>query len=366
MENQGLNLEGVSIEKILSGVTQEQSTPASENISEQPTTPQVEEKEESTKEVEQVQQPTATEETEKNSVEEDSEVADEQQSEESGSESIFSEINTFMGVDIDASGYQESVEGFASYTKDLSNQLADGMLENIFNAFPDVKDYLDIRMAGGNAEKFVQSFVNSEKLGGLELQDNESQWENLVAQHYSSTGMSEDDVQGMISDFKDTGILKSQAERSLKFLKSQKQRELETVKEREIQEYQQREQQLQQQWKEIEGVVSGGHIKGLVIPQKERSKFYSWMSAPNAEGKTEAMASREQMDTETAVAIEYLLYKNFDFGTLASNINKTKKAQDLRSRLKGSNSTSSRMGNKKGYTPAKTKGFNSIHDILKS
>jgi L-rhamnose mutarotase len=362
MENQGLNLEGVSIEKILSGVTQEQSTPASENISEQTTTTQVEEKEESTEEVEQVQQPTATEETEKNSVEEDSEVG----SNEAPVESIFSEINTFMGVDIDSSGYQENVEGFASYTKDLSNQMADGMLENIFNAFPDVKDYLDIRMAGGNAEKFVQSFVNSEKLGGLELQDNESQWENLVAQHYQSTGMGEDDVQAMINDFKDTGILRSQAERSLKFLKSQKQRELENVKEREIQEYQQREQQLQQQWKEIEGVVSDGHIKGLVIPQKERSKFYNWMSAPDAEGKTEAMARREQMDTETAVAIEYLLYKNFDFGTLASNINKTKKAQDLRSRLKGSNSTSSRMGNKKGYTPAKTKGFNSIQDILKS
>ena len=237
MENQGLNLEGVSIEKILAGVTPEESTPAVETKTEEPTTEVVEEKKETTEEVEQVQQPTSTEEAEETSMEENTEVAEESEAE----GDIFSEINSFMGVEIDTSGYKDSVEGFANYTKDLSNQMADDMLNNIFNAFPDVKDYLDIRMAGGNAQQFVQSFVDTEQLESTEIQENETQWENLVAKHYALTGMSQDDVSEMISDFKDTGILKNQAERSLKFLKAHRQKEMESIKQRELQEYQQRE-----------------------------------------------------------------------------------------------------------------------------
>lgn len=362
MENQGLDLSGLSIDKILADVPIEsQSQKVEETIAENPKEEKVEETK--TEEVQvQEQTVTETEETEV-SMEENQQVAESEEPTEEP-ESIFSELNSFMGVEMDTEGYKDDVSGLASYTKDLSNQMADEMLNNIFSAFPDVKDYLDIRMAGGNASQFVESFVSAERISSTEITENESQWKSLVSEHYRLTGMGEDDISAMIEDFNDTGILKNQAERSLKFLKSHKEKQAEAIKERELKEYQQREEQVQKQWQEIQEVVSNGHVKGMVIPQRERNKFYEWMSRPTENGQTEAMNKRESMDMQTAVAIEYLLYKDFDFGSLANNVSKTKKAASLRSKLSSNKSASSRMGGKKGFNPSSSKGFRNISDIL--
>lgn len=355
--NQGLDFSNVSIEKILSGV--EQPAPPQE-----PSVEQTDEKEASSKEeTEQIPVTETPPQEEETSMEEETEVVQEEAEEQ---ESIFSEVNSLMGMDIDVSGFPETVEGFANYAKELSNNLADQTIAQIFNAYPDVQAYLDLRMQGGNAQQFLKQHIESDNFESMEVsEENESQWINIVTQAYQEMGMNSDDIREQVEELRDTGMLQRNAERSLKYLKNKKATELENFKAQEAKRHEEEKQKIQQQWDEIGNIVSNGNVKGMVIPNSERNKFYNWMSMPDEQGKSEAMKARETMDTETAIAIEYMLYKGFDFASLAKNISKTNKAQELRSRLKTNNSSSKRMSSKKGFNP-KSKNFSSIGDILKS
>ena len=125
--NQGLDFSNVSIEKILSGV--EQPAPPQE-----PSVEQTDEKETSSKEeIEQIPVTETSPKEEETSMEEETEVVQEEAEEQ---QSIFSEVNSLMGMDIDISEFPETVEGFANYAKELSNNLADQTIAQIFNAYP--------------------------------------------------------------------------------------------------------------------------------------------------------------------------------------------------------------------------------------
>lgn len=355
--NQGLDFSNVSIEKILSGV--EQPTPK-----EEPSVEQTDEKEtSSTEEIEQISVTETSPQEEETSMEEETEITQEETEEQ---ESIFSEVNSLMGMDIDVSEFPETVQGFANYAKELSNNIADQTISQIFNAYPDVQAYLDLRMQGGNAQQFLKQHIESDNFDSMQVSESdESQWINIVTQSYQEMGMNPEDIQEQVEELRDTGMLQRNAERGLKYLKNKKAKELESFKTQEAEKHEQEKKQIQQQWQEIGNIVSNGNLKGMVIPNSERNKFYDWMSTPDEQGKSQAMKARETMDTETAIAIEYMLYKGFDFSSLAKNISKTNKAQELRSRLKTNNSSSKRMSSKKGFNP-KSKNFTNIGDILKS
>ena len=57
----------------------------------------------------------------------------------------------------------------------------------------------------------------------------------------------------------------------------------------------------------------------------------------DAQGNTARTQAKEKMDLETQLAIEYLIYKNFDFAALVTNSAQTRKIQGVKNRLGGGN-----------------------------
>ena len=114
--------------------------------------------------------------------------------------------------------------------------------------------------------------------------------------------------------------------------------------ERQKAEAQQRQETAQTQWTNIKNTIDQGQVRGFNIPNADRKKFYSWMSeAVDNQGRTQRLLDREKMDLETQVAMEYLLWKNFDLNKLLSNTQNTKKAQNLKQKLQQNKPASQRM-----------------------
>lgn len=134
---------------------------------------------------------------------------------------------------------------------------------------------------------------------------------------------------------------------------------------------QQKAQAVQQQaqadayWNEVQSTIEAGNLKGLQIPQRQRGKFYEWMTHPiNAQGATQRDMDRANIDQETALAVEYLLYQGFDLQKLAKNAASTQKVSSLKSKLAAAPSAGSRMKSrtKSGTTKAQT--IPSLKDLL--
>ena len=86
--------------------------------------------------------------------------------------------------------------------------------------------------------------------------------------------------------------------------------------------------------------------------------------AVDNQGRTQRLLDREQMDLETQVAMEYLLWKKFDLSKLVSNTKNTKKAQNLKQKLQQNKPASQRMkGGRNAASKAPAK-LPSLKDLL--
>ena len=146
--------------------------------------------------------------------------------------------------------------------------------------------------------------------------------------------------------------------------KSQATRKQQLLEQQEKQAEQQRV-EAEQYWSNIASTIETGQLKGLQIPTRQRKKFYDWMTlAVDQKGSTQRDVDRSNIDTETALALEYLIYQGFDLNKLLQNVSKTKATNNLKSKLQGSPSASTRMKSRSKSTVSKAVSLPSLRDLL--
>ena len=91
-------------------------------------------------------------------------------------------------------------------------------------------------------------------------------------------------------------------------------------------------------WDGVHDTISKGkEFKGISIQEKDKAEFFDFLSKPvTAQGHTKRDQAYIDADTETKLAIDYLLYTGFNLKSIVSKKAKTKAAKDLRSRIKSS------------------------------
>jgi len=331
-----IKLEDITFEDVIGEGIQE--TPVEEPKKEEPEVEatledssideDIQEKKEEPKkeEVIEVEEPKA--EVKEESIHEDVEVED----------TLVSEIATKFGYELEGD-YEDTSEGLIEMTKELANKVAEGQLDKLFVAFPDVKEHLEYAMNGGDSRQFILGNNAIKDLKDFTITENNiNSQQAVMAEYLKIKGHDKNFISEMISDYTESEKLYDKAVKAKKALITYH----ENVKDEQIKQQDEdrrvTEQEQKKFWDGVHDTISTGkEFKGITIQEKDKSDFFDFISKPvNSQGVTKRDQAYGEADVETKLAIDYLLYSKFDLKSLVSKKAKTKASKDLRSRLKAS------------------------------
>lgn len=278
-------------------------------------------------------------------------------------ESMFATLGAKLGYEVEGD-FAEDYDGLAEYTTAVGQQIANEQLEKIFASMPDVKEYYEYRANNGDPLKYFEAQQAEMDYHNVDIQ-NEAIQKRVLIDGMRQQGFGDEDIARMVESYEDAGILADNANIYLRQLQAtQGQRKQQLLAQQE-QEAQQQRAAAEEYWNSVQSTINQGNLKGMQIPTRQRGKFYEWMTTPvNEQGFTQRDLDRQNIDQETALAVEYLLYQGFDLKKLASNAASTQKVSALKSKLTAAPSAGSRMKSrtKSGTTKANT--IPSLKDLL--
>ena len=322
-----------------------------EEVAEEPTTEVP--TEETTDEVEEVEAEEAADSF-------DTEPTQEVEADEAG---MFATLGAKLGYEVDGD-FSEDYDGLAAYTTAVGEQIAKEQLEKIFASMPDVQEYFEYRANNGDPLKYFEAQQAEMDYGNVDL-NNEAIQKRVVIDGMRQQGFTDEDITRMVESYEDAGILADNAGIYLKQLQAtQGQRKEQLLAQQQQQAAQQRA-EAEAYWNSVHETINAGSLKGMQIPQRQRGKFYEWMTTPvTDQGYTQRDLDRQNIDQETALAVEYLLYQGFDLKKLAGNAAATQKVSSLKSKLSSAPSAGSRMKSRTKSGTTKPNGLPSLKDLL--
>lgn len=230
---------------------------------------------------------------------------------------FYEALQKILGYEIDGE-YEESVEGVAEYTKAVAEKIAQEEVDTLFEAIPDVKEYLTFRLNGGEPSKFFESRYSEPDYTQYKLsEDDETTQEIIVRRYLSSQNYNDTEITETIKDYKETGLLYKTANRVLdKLVSSQKSKKEKLLYEQEQKALENKEKR-EKTVEAINKVIEKGQLQSLVIPEKERREFKAWLLNPiSKSGKTKRQEVMEGLSMEQKLELEYLAFKGFNLSDL--------------------------------------------------
>lgn len=284
--------------------------------------------------------------------------------EEDDGPSVIDTLRKKLGYEVEGD-FKDDYDGVASFTQTVAQEIAKEQLDTVFTQYPDVEQYLQYRYNGGDPKQYFQAQSPDVDFTQLQLAEDDLAAQRMVVeQHMAMQGYTPEEVQESVQEYIEAGILHKHAQRGLTKLQTAQKHRAEQVVQEQQQRAEQHRQQVEQQWTSIQSTIEGGRLKNFEVPASDRTKFYKWMSeAVDNQGRTQRSIDRAEMDLETQLAMEYLAWKNFDLNKLVTNTSRTKEAQNLKARLKQTQTASKRMkGGNTGYKAPKK--LPSLKDLL--
>lgn len=278
--------------------------------------------------------------------------------------SVIDILKSKMGYEIEGD-FAEDYDGVAKFADAVAQEIAKEQLDTVFSQFPDVEEYLQFRYNGGDPKQYFQATSPVVDYSAVEISDENVGIQRAVVEEFlQRSGYTNEEVAETVQDYLEAGILQRQATRSLGKLQRLQETEAKEIVVKQKQQAEQRHTEMQQQWSSIKGTIDKGTVRDFEIPTSDRKKFYTWMSeAVDKQGRTQRLVDREQMDLESQVAMEYLLWKKFDLNKLVSSTKNTKAAKNLKQKLQQNKPASQRMkGGKSSFKAPKQ--LPSLKDLL--
>lgn len=298
--------------------------------------PEIEEEKEETEEELDLETEEDTEESSDNESEEDSEEAEELP--------LVKSIQQSLGYEFEDE-FEDTEEGIQLLVEKAKDMAAEQAVNNYFDRYPDVKELLEYREMGGDPDTFFKTKFPEVNYSEVELEeDNERQHEQIVRQELSQVrGMSNEEIEAEIEDYRNGGILENKAKRSLSALRAKQQSDQESLLEQKRAEQAEQQKQVEQYWNDVKSTIDETtSFKGFKVPSKDKGEFFDYLSKPVEDGKSKAMMAHENADLETRLAIDYLLFKGFKLSDIIDRRAKDQNAKTLRERMKSAKTNKKR------------------------
>ena len=249
---------------------------------------------------------------------------------------VVSEVISNLGFDLGDGTYDDNVDGLTKLTKDVGDKIAQEHMKELFEEFPLVKEHLEYVIAGGQSQNFMQAYDPKLDFARIKLSDKDTATQKmLVSKYFKEKGHDEGFVNELIEDYEDGGKLMSKAQLAQKALVNSQKAERAKLVQQQKQEHQQQRQQQKKFWDDVyETIDTSKEFSGIVIPQKEKNKFFKYLTTPvRGDGTTKRDIDHVESSLQTKLAIDYLMFKGFKLDDVIKNKVKTSKAKDLRSRI---------------------------------
>lgn len=312
-----------------------------EGIESQETEEETDEIEDTQEELEDVAEEEDSEDTDEKELEEileSDEDEEEEQTEVSDEEAeelpLVESIRQSLGYDIEGD-FEDTEEGIQLLVERATEKATESSVEQYFSKYPEVKELKDYIELGGDPNDFLQTKFPEVDYTKVELSEDESQQEKIVRQELSQVrGMSNEEINAEIEDYKNGGILENKAKRSLTALKNKQQSDKDNLIKSQAEEKEEYLKQVENHWKNVETTLKEKtELKGVKIPSKDKDSFFEYLSKPVSEGKSQAMIKQEEADLETRLLIDYMFYKDLKFSDLITRAAKDHNAKTLRQKM---------------------------------
>lgn len=263
----------------------------------------------------------------------DDEDVDDEDSE--GSGTVAESIAKALGYELE-NDYADTEEGLVEFTKDIAQNIAEDQLNELFQQFPLVQKHLDFVLAGGDSEKFFQAYNPSMDYSQFEIDQNDSRTQKaFVAEYFKTKGHDEEFIKDMLEDYEDSGKLYDKALVAQKQLAAIQSREREQIVEQQKRERAEQERQQEEFWENVAATIDQGkEFAGIRIPEKEKAKFFDYISAPvDKSGRTRRDMDYANSELDVKLAIDYLMYKGMNLQDIITTKAKTESVKSLRDKI---------------------------------
>jgi len=250
-------------------------------------------------------------------------------------DTVVSEVLTKLGYEVEGD-YADTADGLAEMTKDVASQIADDRIDEVLESFPLVKEHLQYVLNGGQSEQFMQAHDPNLDYNKFELaQDDLRSQKAILSDYFTTKGHDQEFIKEMVNDYSDSGKLLEKAEAARKALgKVQEQRRGQMV-EQQQKLIQEKQQSVQEFWEDVSDTIQESkEFAGLQVPEREKSKFFNWLSQPvDQNGYTQRDLAHAESSMEVKLAVDYLLYKNFNLQDIIQTKAKTQATKSLRDKI---------------------------------
>ena len=260
---------------------------------------------------------------------------DEEADEDDGEESITDSIAKALGYELEKD-YADTEEGLAEFTKDVAKEIAEDQLQALFEQFPTVQKHLDYVLAGGDPDKFFQTYNPSLDYGQVEIDRDDSRTQKgFLTEYLREKGHDDDFIKDMIEDYEDSGKLYDRALNAQKHLAAGQAKEREEIVGRQREAQKQQQQQTEEFWESVATTIEQGkEFAGIKIPDREKAKFFDYISKPvNKQGQTKRDVDYASAEMDAKLALDYLMYKKLELSDIISTKVKSASAQNLRQKI---------------------------------
>lgn len=271
----------------------------------------------------------------KRGVFDDSDDDEEEDGEDNGEESITDSIAKALGYELEKD-YADTEEGLAEFTKDVAKEIAEDQLQALFEQFPTVQKHLDFVLAGGDPDKFFQTYNPSLDYGQIEIDRDDSRTQKgFLTEYLREKGHDDDFIKDMIDDYEDSGKLYDRALNAQKHLAAGQAREKEEIVARQREAQKQQQQQTEEFWESVATTIEEGkEFAGIKIPDREKAKFFDYISKPvDKQGRTKRDVDYASAEMDAKLALDYLMYKKLQLSDIISTKVKSASAQNLRQKI---------------------------------
>jgi hypothetical protein len=272
--------------------------------------------------------------------EDNSDDSDDSDSSDSDIDSVANEIAKTLGFEIE-SEYADTVEGLTEFTRDLGQQIAEEQLNRLFEQFPEVQKHLDYMLSGGDSKKFFEAYNPNTDYNNFKISEKDVNSQKAVlAQYLQLKGHDNDFIQEMLEDYEDSGKLYGKATQAQSALAKSQEEYRQSLVQGQKQEQQRIQQETEQFWEGVAGIIeSGNEFAGIRIPDKQKSKFFDYISEPvGKSGETQRDIDYANAELEVKLAMDYLMYNGFKLEDIINTKAKTVSAKNLKDRIIGNES----------------------------
>lgn len=260
---------------------------------------------------------------------------EEDEDEGNGEESITDSIAKALGYELEKD-YADTEEGLAEFTKDVAKEIAEDQLQALFEQFPTVQKHLDFVLAGGDPDKFFQTYNPSMDYGQVEIDRDDSRTQKgFLTEYLREKGHDDDFIKDMIEDYEDSGKLYDRALNAQKHLAAGQAKEKEQIVVRQRETQKQQQQQTEEFWESVATTIEQGkEFAGIKIPDREKAKFFDYISKPvDKQGRTKRDVDYASAEMDAKLALDYLMYKKLELSDIISTKVKSASAQNLRQKI---------------------------------